>query len=74
MPTVFTSPTCYPCKFTKQTLNDLNIDFVERDVTTDQEAAEIVRELGYRGVPVVLLANGEHWQGLDPDRIDALAA
>lgn len=74
MVTVFSTPACFPCKFTKQRMDDLGIDFVDRDVSTDQEAAEIVRELGYKGVPVVLLASGEHWQGLNPDRIDALAA
>lgn len=74
MVTVFSTPTCFPCKFTKQRLNDLDVDFVERDVSTDEEAAEIVRELGYKAVPVVLLPTGEHWQGLNPDRIDALAA
>lgn len=74
MPTVFTSPSCFPCRFTKQRLNDLGVEFVERDVTTDPQAADIVKELGYKGVPVVLLDNGDHWQGLNPDRIDALAA
>lgn len=74
MVTVFSSPTCYPCRFTKERLDDLNVEFVDRDVTTDEEAAEIVRKLGYKGVPVVLLENGDHWQGLDPSRIDALAA
>lgn len=74
MPTVFTSPSCFPCRFTKKVLNDLNVDFVERDVTADEKAAEIVRKLGYKGVPVVVLENGDHWQGLDPDRLKALAA
>lgn len=74
MVTVFSTPACFPCKFTKQRMDDLGIDFVDRDVSTDQEAAEIVRELGYKGVPVVLLDSGEHWQGLNPDRIDALVA
>lgn len=74
MVTVFTSPTCHPCRISKKVLDDLNVDFVERDVTADKEAAEIVRELGHLGVPVVLLDNGDHWQGLDPDRLKALAA
>lgn len=74
MVTVFSTPSCLPCKFTKKRLDDLDIDFVDRDVSTDQEAAEIVRELGYKSVPVVLLATGEHWQGLRPDRLAALAS
>lgn len=74
MVTVFSSPSCFPCRFTKKRLNDLGVEFVERDVTTDPEASNIVKELGYKGVPVVLLDNGDHWQGLDPDRLKALAA
>lgn len=74
MVTIFTSPTCLPCRFSKKRMNDLGVEFVERDVTADPEAAEAVKDLGYSSVPVVLLPDGQHWQGLQPDRIDALAA
>lgn len=74
MVTVFTTPSCQPCRLLKKRLNDLGVEFVERDVTTDPEAMELAKNLGYNSSPVVLLDNGDHWQGLNPDRIDALAA
>jgi glutaredoxin-like protein NrdH len=43
------------------------------DITEDAEAMQIVTELGYRQVPVVV--NGDdHWGGFRPDKIGALAA
>lgn len=74
MVTVFTTPSCQPCRLLKKRLNDLGVEFVERDVTTDPEALELAKNLGYNSSPVVLLENGDHWQGLDPDRLKALAA
>lgn len=74
MVTVFTTPSCQPCRLLKKRLNDLGVEFVERDVTTDPEALELAKNLGYNSSPVVLLDNGDHWQGLDPDRLKALAA
>lgn len=74
MVTVLTSPSCQPCRFTKKRLNDLGVEFVERDVSTDSEAMELAKNLGYNATPVVILDTGEHWQGLDPDRLNLLAA
>lgn len=74
MVTVLTSPACQPCRLSKKRLNDLGIEFVERDVSTDEKALELAKSLGYNSSPVILLENGEHWQGFRPDRIDALAA
>lgn len=74
MVTVITSPSCQPCRFTKKRLNDLGVEFVERDVSTDSEALELAKNLGYNSTPVVILDTGEHWQGLRPDRLDALLA
>lgn len=74
MVTIITSPSCQPCRFTKKRLNDLGVQFVERDVSTDPEALELAKNLGYSASPVVILDSGEHWQGFDPNRLDAIAA
>lgn len=71
--TVFSTPNCFPCRLTKRKLSELGILFTERDVTRDEEANQIVQELGYKSVPVVLLSNGEHWQGFDPVRLEDLS-
>lgn len=65
---------CFGCKFTKQTMDSLGIEYREVDVTTDTEAYDyITKDLGYAQVPVVVASDGTHWSGLDPDKIKALA-
>ena len=73
MVTVYTSPTCFPCKLTVKRLIDLGIAHETRDVSTDPAALEFVKSLGYSAAPVVVAPDGTHWQGLVPDKIDALA-
>lgn len=75
MVVVYGKPTgCFGCKFTKKRLEDRGIPFKEVDITTDSEAFEYVtKTLGYSQVPVVVTPAGDHWSGLNPDRIDALA-
>lgn len=75
MVVVYGKPTgCYGCKFTKETMDRLGIEYREVDVTADPEAYDYIsRDLGYSSVPVVVAPDGSHWSGLDPDRIKALA-
>ena len=44
-----------------------------RDVTTDNDAADTVRELGYQGTPVVV-AGDMHTHGYRKDWLDAVIA
>ena len=74
MVTVFTKSSCHPCRLTKRALEIRGIDYVERRVDQDPEALAEIKELGYLQVPVVVAADGSHWSGLQPDRINALAA
>lgn len=73
MVTIYTQPSCQPCKISKQIFRDLGIEFEEIDVSLDPEGLEAVRNLGYSSAPVVVAPDGSHWSGLDPDRIKALA-
>jgi len=70
--TVFTIPSCFPCKLTIKSLTELGIAHEIRDVSTDPAAFEVVKSLGYSAAPVVVAPDGSHWQGLDPDKIKAL--
>ena len=70
---VYTTKTCFPCKLTVNRLIDLGIAHETRDVSTDPTALEFVKSLGYSAAPVVVAPDGSHWQGLDPDKIKALA-
>lgn len=74
MVTVYSKSNCYPCQITKKVLTDQGVKFSEKRVDEDPEALAEIKQLGYLQVPVVLTAEGEHWSGLQPDRIKALAA
>lgn len=72
---VYSKPAgCHQCILTKKELDKLGVPYEDIDVTSDQEAFRfITEELGYSSVPVVV-AGDQHWSGLIPDRLKALAA
>lgn len=70
--TVYSKPACVQCTATTRALDRQGIDYTIIDVSTDNEAYELVQELGYRQVPVVV-AGEQHWAGFRPDMISSLA-
>jgi glutaredoxin-like protein NrdH len=82
--TVFTKPSCVQCTATYRALDNRHIDYEIRDVSTDDQALEQVKNLGYLQAPVVLVDGldeldpdgdpEDHWSGFRPDKISALAA
>ncbi len=70
--TVYSKPACVQCTATTRALDRQGIDYTIVDVSTDAAAYELVQELGYRQVPVVI-AGERHWAGFRPDMISALA-
>jgi glutaredoxin-like protein NrdH len=71
--TVYSKPSCVQCDATYRALTKQGLEFDVVDVTEDAEALASVQALGYQQAPVVM-ADGDHWSGLRPDRIKALAA
>lgn len=71
MITVYSKPACPQCLFTKKHLEGLGVPHTVIDVTTDANALDHVRGLGYTSVPVVVTDTG-HWSGFRPDRLDGL--
>ncbi len=66
---IYTTPTCPWCKKTKAFLNEKKIPYQEKDVSTDQKAAnEMVEKSGQMGVPVLDIG-GKIIVGYDPDAI-----
>lgn len=70
--TVYTKPSCVQCTATYRALDSKGIAYEVLDVSTDEQALETVKALGYLQAPVVI-ADGEHWSGFRPDKIDELA-
>ena len=71
--TVYTKPSCVQCTATYRALDGKGITYETVDVSTDEQALETVKALGYLQAPVVV-AEGEHWSGFRPDKIAELAA
>lgn len=71
--TIYTAPDCMQCVATKRAFAKLTgVSYTLVDVSTDREARDMLADMGYRSVPVVITATGEHWSGFRPDRIGAL--
>jgi glutaredoxin-like protein NrdH len=71
--TVYSKPSCVQCDATYRALNKQGLEYEVVDITTDPQALESVKALGYQQAPVVF-ADGDHWSGFRPDKIKALAA
>lgn len=69
--TVFSKPACVQCDATYRALNKHGLEYTVVDISTDAEALESVKALGYQQAPVVF-ADGDHWSGFRPDRIKSL--
>lgn len=70
--TIYTTPTCGFCHMAKSYFKSNNIDYNEKDVSTDVQAArEMIDKSQQRGVPVIDIG-GNLVVGFDRPRIDAL--
>lgn len=69
--TVYSKPACVQCTATTRALDAKGISYEVIDLTTDDEAMNMVQQLGYRQAPVVV-ADGHHWAGFRPDMIARL--
>lgn len=72
MVTVYTLPSCVQCDSTKKVLIKNSIEYQEVDLSQDEAAMAMVKDLGYQAAPVVI-AGDEHWSGFRPDRLSTLS-
>ncbi len=70
--TVYSKPACVQCEATYRALDKKGIEYAVVDISTDVDALEQLRALGYLQAPVVV-AGEESWSGFRPDQIAALA-
>ena len=70
--TVYSKPACVQCTATIRALDKQGITYDVIDISRDQAAFELVQNLGYRQVPVVVAGNA-HWAGFRPDMISTLS-
>ena len=72
MVTLLSQPGCGPCIAVKAFLKKYQIEFEERNVREDTEAAALVRKLSYSGTPVVIAPDGRHVGKFEPDFLNSL--
>lgn len=65
---MYTTSTWPHCKPAKEFLKQNDIDFVEKNVSTDQEARKEMMGHKLMGVPAFVI-DGEAFSGLDKERI-----
>jgi glutaredoxin-like protein NrdH len=71
--TVYTKPSCVQCTATYRALDNKQIPYETRDLSTDEAALERVKALGCLQAPVVV-TDEDHWSGFRPDKIAGLSA
>lgn len=76
--TVYSQPSCQPCKATKRWLDKRGISYHEVDVTTSPDDLAAIKSLGYKSAPVVIVSTGDpeielHWFGFDPNNLSKYA-
>ncbi len=70
--TVYTTPTCPWCNKVKTYLNEKGINFEEKNVADDYQAAQAMIDLtGQRAVPVIQ-KGGQYVVGFDPERLESM--
>ena len=70
--TIYTTPTCVYCKMTKAFFKENNVQYEERDVSTDRTAAdEMIQKSGQMGVPVIDI-DGQILVGFDKEGLSKL--
>lgn len=79
--TVYSKPRCPQCDATARLLNKMGAPYTKVDVTEDNVAYALVKQLGYQQAPVVVVRDlhvegdgrdgniVEHWSGFRPDRV-----
>ncbi|MBI2023889.1 glutathione S-transferase N-terminal domain-containing protein [Candidatus Giovannonibacteria bacterium] len=70
--TIYTTPTCVYCKMTKAFFKENNVQYEEKDVSTDRTAAdEMIKKSNQMGVPVVDI-DGQILVGFDKEGLSRL--
>lgn len=69
---IYTTPTCHFCRAAKGFFKEHNVEYTNKDVTTDKALAdEMIAKSGQMGVPVIFVDN-EMVIGFDESRLKQL--
>ncbi len=68
---VYTSDTCPHCTSAKNFLKEKGVEFEEKNVSSDMEARNELMEMGFMGVPIILV-DGETVEGFNKGKLEKL--
>ncbi|MBC5998379.1 glutaredoxin family protein [Romboutsia ilealis] len=68
---IYSSDTCINCIKAKEYLEEIEVNYIEYNISRDLEAKRELISMGYMSVPLIVI-NGEHVLGFDKKRIDDL--
>ncbi len=69
--TIYSSDTCKYCHLAKDFLKENNIEYTDKNVSSDAAARKELMKMGFMGVPVILI-DDEIVQGFDKERLTEL--
>lgn len=70
--TIYTTPTCVYCKMTKSFFKENNVQYEEKDVSTDRAAAdEMIKKSNQMSVPIIDI-DGKILVGFDKEGLSRL--
>lgn len=73
--TVYAKQNCQACEATKKAMDRAGLDYEVIDVSDNLARQQVLRECGFRQMPVVEVSDGEDylsWEGFRPDLIKQL--
>ncbi|MCF6515654.1 glutaredoxin-like protein NrdH [Lactobacillus sp. S2-2] len=69
---VYTKENCMQCKMTKRFLTEKNVEFEEKDTTSNPEYVSFLKENGFLSLPVVEVDGQPQFSNFRPDALKEL--
>ena len=70
--TVYTKNQCVQCQMSKNVLNDLGINYTEKNVDTNEKFMDEAKVTGYKSMPIILKDGQVIASGFIPDVLNQL--
>ena len=69
---IYTKNQCMQCVFSKNILNDLGINYTEKNVDTNEKFMDEAKATGYKSMPIILKDGQVIASGFMPDVLNQL--
>lgn len=69
MITVYTQPSCMPCKMAIKMIDESGVDYQVKDISQDEKAYEWVKGMGLKTTPIIYRPSEPYIEGFRPDEI-----